>query len=123
MRRIGRGWKLMGMAVGLGGLLACGTGQTSHCDFTASADPEPRCQERTTKVADGGVSTAAFQELCSTAQGDPGDGPCPTADQVLGCDITSAGAGETVVDWYYPPETAETAEAKCTDDDGQVLQP
>lgn len=118
-----RNARWMGLAVGVGLLVACGTGDTSHCDFTASADPEPRCQERTSRVPDQGVSAAAFGELCSTAQGDPGDGPCPTADQVLGCDITSAGAGETVVDWYYAPETTESAEMKCADDGGDVLQP
>ena len=119
-----RSLPLFALGFGLLTATACGGGDTYHCDFVNSEDPEPRCQERTALVASpGGLTSEAFQATCETARGDGGDGPCPTAGIVAGCDVTSTGSGEQVVDWYYAPETAETIAAACAEDGGVVVDP
>lgn len=104
--------------------IGCGGGATYHCDFRASEDPEPRCQERTARVAGAGaVTSEAFMRTCELVQGDGGDGPCPVDGIVAGCDITVGVGGETVVDWFYAPTTSEQVTASCDDDGGEVVQP
>ncbi|MEZ4318942.1 MAG: hypothetical protein R3F61_15615 [Myxococcota bacterium] len=110
-------------ALGIGALAACSGGDDPyHCDFVATGE-EDRCQERTLQVPDpAGVTRSGYETLCNTSGGAYGDGPCPEAGRVLGCDITSTGSGEQVVDWYYAPETVASVEETCADE-GDVVQP
>lgn len=102
--------------------VGCGGTNTYHCDFNNSEDPEPRCQERSNDLPGGGQVTAeTYKETCEVAQGDGGDGPCPVAGQVAGCDYGQSGA-ETAVDWYYEPKTLADVEADC-EGEGEVIMP
>lgn len=115
VHRLGWGGLVLFVSVG------CGGGQTYHCDFRTSEAPEDRCQERRARVAGAGALTSeAFIQTCELAQGDGADGPCPVDDAVAGCDVSIGVGGETVVDWFYPPETRTTVEVAC---DGTVVDP
>lgn len=103
-------------------LTGCGDGATYHCDFQTAEDPEARCQERQARVVgSGAITSEAFIQTCELVQGSGADGPCPSEGIVAGCDITAPGSGETVVDWYYAPETRESVEADCASDGGDLI--
>ena len=80
------------------------------CDFRDPMKTEQRCQERTTSLP---TSELPFQGTCEAAQGTFLTDGCPRVDVVGGCDITSAGSGEDVVNIYYYPMTAADVEQIC----------
>ncbi|MCB9672691.1 MAG: hypothetical protein H6734_24655 [Alphaproteobacteria bacterium] len=115
--------RILSLTVVFVSLLACGGSEPYHCDFRTGDSAEPRCQERAARVASPGVSEAAFQQTCELVQATSGDGACPLDGAVAGCDVTFAAGGETVVDWYYAPETVESVTETCDAAGGTVLLP
>lgn len=98
------------LTLGLG-LTASGCGDNVYaCDFRDPSKTEQRCQERTTSLP---VSEAPFQGTCETSGGTFLTDGCPRTDVVGGCDITSAGSGEDVVNIYYAPMTAADVQSIC----------
>lgn len=107
-----------GLALGLAlSSFGCGSDEVRGCDLR---EADNRCQERTSEV--DGISAAVsgtYEATCEASGGTYLSDGCPEDGRVLGCEISSGGA-ETVVDWYYAPETRATAEADC---DGTVIEP
>lgn len=87
-------------------LSACSVVPSAFCDLRPTG--EARCQERLNSV-----SGETFKGTCATAMGLSGDGECPKADQVGGCDLGMQGDGATLHDWYYPPTTPAEIMTLC----------
>ena len=93
------------------GLSAGGCGDAIYaCDIRPDED---RCQERTTSVP---ASEAAFKGTCEAAMSTYLTDGCPREDVVGGCDITTSGSLEKVVNLYYAPKTATEVEQICMDE-------
>jgi len=92
----------MPVALLLGG---CGLLPTASCDFRPI---QPRCQEKRDTV-----SAEVFKGTCAGAMWHASDGECPKDGQVGGCNLGKQGDGSTVIDWYYPPETAQSVAVMC----------
>ena len=69
--------------------------------------PENRCQVRT------GLQALSFNAACEAAGGEVVVGNCPADGIVGGCVLMADGPSGGVTDWYYTPETAESAESAC----------
>jgi hypothetical protein len=97
-------------------VIAC-DGVVVGCDFRGDSvnGPEPRCQERSQLGAFG------FAESCGVAGGEALEGGCPTEGIVAGCNIGAQGDGSPVIDWYYAPETVESVQIECGND--EFLEP
>ncbi|MBK7859197.1 MAG: hypothetical protein IPJ65_11365 [Archangiaceae bacterium] len=80
---------------------------SAHCTFAN----HNRCQERLNTL-----DAVAFKATCKAAQGVDGDGACPDADKVGGCDLGKQGDGSPVHDWYYAPKTRADAMSECGSD-------
>ena len=102
-------------------LAGCGVvAGTIGCDLrvdSAANGYEDRCQERT-----GVQGNALFGGFCDVLGGDPIDGGCPDDGKVAGCDISEAGVGGSVIDWYYEPMTRDEVEGECAEE-GTIIEP
>jgi len=93
------------------GLAASACGENIYaCDIRPDED---RCQERTTSLP---ASEQAFKGTCEASQSTFLTDGCPRDGAVGGCDITTTGSGENVVNIYYAPKTASEVEQICMDE-------
>ncbi len=103
--------RLILVATAIAVLSACAGAASCDLREATLSDPEPRCQERT-----GTQGTPLFSAFCDPIGGEGINGECPDQDQIVaGCRETIIGGD--VTDWYYPPETEETVQLKCDEDD------
>lgn len=93
---------------------ACDVAPAVGCDFqNGSANgPEPRCQSRE------GADSGALAATCDALGGETIDGGCDTSTSLGGCNVSEGNVLTTVIDWYYPPLTAEEAAAECAESGG-----
>jgi hypothetical protein len=92
--------------------LACGALPSAHCDMRQDGETSLsrlKCQERLNSLA-----SAAFKATCSAIpNAKAGDGSCPSANKVGGCQEGAQGDGSKINDWYYAPATVEQVKAEC----------
>lgn len=109
-------WWLSFVALACVVVVGSGCGSVVGCDFRGGEGGSDRCQERS------GPSPEVFASSCESAGGVVIEGGCPREGVVAGCRVEPSDS-TSVTDWYYPPETRASVEARCDDDQGEVIDP
>lgn len=107
--------RLAVLTVLIAALTACAGAASCDLREATISDPEPRCQERT-----GAQGTPLFSAFCDPLGGEGINGECPDREDIVG-GCRTASVGGDVTDWYYPPETPETVQASCDEDDATYI--
>lgn len=118
-KTIGFGFIMVFLTINVAG---CGlSGEAGRCDFRAKETSAPRCQDWNSSLPN---AKASYKAACEASGGVYADESCPLGDSVGGCKQNANNAdGSEVIDYYYPPRTAEETMTACESQGEEYVAP